>query len=280
MKRILLALFAFAFSANAQSTRLCKGFMPENKMYIPVVNGPAASIEKAKFDGVLDKIETLYKPIISKKGGTFKVVRNWNDGTVNAYADRSGRTWSIHMFGGMARHPAVTEDAFAAVACHEVGHHLGGAPHFGADWASIEGQSDYFAFTKCLRMMFEKDDNKKIVQGMTVDPEAEKRCKANWSSQQDEYLCIRATMANLALGLVLVEDTGKPNPKLDTPDSTQVTTTNGDHPEAQCRVDTMLQASLCTVPFSEELGDRDYRIGACVDYLKDGSRSRCWFKPD
>ncbi len=279
-KGLLLSLFVFSFTVPAHAKKICNGFMPPNRMYIPVDHSPASSIAKAKFDEVLDRLNTIYKPIVAAKGGVFKIDRKWNDGTVNAYADRSGRTWAIHMFGGMARHPAVTYDAFAAVACHEIGHHLGGAPNFG-DWASVEGEADYFAFTKCLRRMFDGDDNKKIVDAMSnVDPEAVRKCKADHSSQQDEYVCIRATMANLALGLVLVEDTGKPNPTLTTPDTSKVSSTNGDHPEAQCRVDTMFQASLCKVPFSQDLSDNDYHPGACTDYSVDGPRSRCWFAPN
>jgi len=47
---------------------------------------------------------------------------------VNAYAsvDKQGQQF-IHMFGGLARHPLMTEDAFLLVACHEFGHHYGGA---------------------------------------------------------------------------------------------------------------------------------------------------------
>ena len=115
---------------------------------------------------------------------------------------------------------------------------------------------------------------------MNVDPIARQRCKSQHGSQQDEYICIRATMAGLALGKVLVEDTGKPEPKLDTPDATQVTQMYEDHPEGQCRVDGMFQAALCRVPFNQELSETDYRPGSCISYEEDGARTRCWFKPD
>jgi Zn-dependent protease with chaperone function len=54
------------------------------------------------------------------------------------------------MFGGLARDPLVTKDGFSAVICHEIGHHIAGAPRKGFSWASNEGQADYFATTKCL----------------------------------------------------------------------------------------------------------------------------------
>lgn len=258
----------------------CKGFLPANKMNYPASAIRVTGIAKDKFDDVLDRIEKEYSGDVAKRGGVLKVERRWSDGTVNAYADRSGRNWIIHMYGGMARHPAVTYDGFAMVACHELGHHLGGAPVYSGDWASVEGEADYFAPMKCLRRLFLNDDNKKIVEGMTVDPIARQRCHTQHSSQQDEYICIRATMAGLALGKVLVEDTGKPEPRLDTPDLAQVTETYEDHPEGQCRVDGMFQAALCRVPFNQELSDSDYRQGSCTSYTEDGARTRCWFKPD
>jgi len=72
------------------------------------------------------------------------------------------------MFGGLARHETMTPDGFATVVCHELGHHLGGVPKkfswFGNSWASNEGQADYFGIMKCLRKMFEHEDNVKIVK--------------------------------------------------------------------------------------------------------------------
>ncbi len=284
-KGILFFVFAFALAIPAvanQEDRLCKGFLPENSMRIPVHEGPAANMAKAKFDEVLDRIEQVYTPIISQMGGTLKVDRKWTDPTVNAYADREGRTWKIVMFGGFARHPAVTSDGFMAVACHELGHHIGGAPKYGGDWASIEGESDYFANLKCLRRVFDQDDNKKIVDGMTVDPIAVRNCKAEHNSQQDEYVCIRATMAAISLSKVLAEDDpNSPAPQLDTPDKTEVTQTNGDHPRGQCRLDTLFEASLCKVPFAQDVSQSDFHTGSCYtpNHAR-GARSRCWFKPN
>lgn len=277
---VLAFLGLFAQGAGISEQHLCRGFLPPNNMYIPETRIRPQGIARDKFDEILNRLEAIYAPIISSQGGVFKIDRRWSDGTVNAYADRVGRTWKIVMFGGMARHPAVTYDGFAAVACHEIGHHIGGAPKFAGDWASIEGESDYFSHLKCLRRLFLNDDNKKIVDGMQVDPVAARDCKAQHASQQDELICIRSTMAALALGQVLAEQS--PNkPKLDTPDPSEVNETFTDHPAAQCRVDTLFQAALCKIPFGTDLSDSDYRQGSCYTPNFDkGARSRCWFKPD
>lgn len=276
---ILVGFFAVAANADKATTKLCRGFLPPNNMWIPDDGLHVRGIEKDKFDDILDRIQAEFSSDISRRGGTLKIERRWSDGTVNAYADRAGRVWSIHMYGGFARHSAVTYDGFAMVACHEIGHHIGGAPHYAGDWASNEGQSDYFAPLKCLRRLFKNDDNRRIVEQMNPDPIAVSRCASQHGSSQDYYICIRATMAALALGKVLVEDTGKPEPRLDTPDPKVVSKTFSDHPEGQCRVDGMFQAALCQSNMMDDLSNSDYRVASCTSYEEDGARVRCWFNP-
>ena len=43
------------------------------------------------------------------------------------------------MFGGLAGHETITTDAFALVACHELGHHIGGAQRKQAGGAELTG---------------------------------------------------------------------------------------------------------------------------------------------
>lgn len=89
----------------------------------------------------------------------------------NASAQRMGSTWVVNMYGGLARHNEITIDGFALVLCHEIGHHLGGAPKYGGfnTWGTNEGGSDYFATLKCLRRIFQNDDNTKAIENMTID---------------------------------------------------------------------------------------------------------------
>jgi hypothetical protein len=277
---VLVALLALSMTASAHGkVRLCQGFLPPNNMFYPE-SPTAGGIAKADFDEVLDKVQAHYGPIVAAKGGSLSIVRKWSDGTVNAFAERQGNTWIIEMYGGFARHPAVTKDGFMAVACHEMGHHIGGAPLYRGDWASIEGQSDYFSTLKCLRRIFEREDNKKVLDTMTLDPEAVRLCKSQHGSQQDELICVRSTMAGLSLAAVLA-DGGSTMPKLTTPDKSQVNNTYLAHPDAQCRLDTLFEAALCKVPFAQDVSDSEYKVGACYtpDHSR-GARPRCWFKPN
>ena len=162
-------------STKAQSHKDCERFLPENDKYIGVdQQSNLGGLDEAQFNAVIDEVEAIYKPIVAAKGGTLNVKRLWTDGTVNASAQRQGSTYVVNMYGGLARHQAVTADGFALVVCHEIGHHIGGSPVYGGkpsqangsggwgggggggsnSWASNEGQSDYFANTKCLRKVF------------------------------------------------------------------------------------------------------------------------------
>lgn len=263
--------------------RLCDGFLPKNDMYIPeTADGATRGISRAKFDEILNRIQTLYAPEFRGYGATLRIERRWSDGTVNAFADRRGRTWIISMFGGFARHPAMNYDGFASVACHEIGHHVGGAPLYSGDeWASNEGQSDYYATTKCMKRLFEKDDNQKILDGMTVDPLAVSSCNRQHAGKQDRLLCIRVAMAGANLAGVLQSLEGGRRPSLGTPDRTQVWQTKDEHPRAQCRMDTYFQGALCKVSPYSQVSEYDPATGYCFDprtHTK-GLRPRCWFAP-
>lgn len=62
------------------------------------------------------------------------------------------------IWGGTTRVKGMTKDAYAAIVCHELGHVLGGAPYqtiSGAQWASAEGQADFFAASVCLPRYFQ-----------------------------------------------------------------------------------------------------------------------------
>jgi len=262
------------------------GIVEDNNLYIPANNKAIYTVSEAKFNQILDKVEGLYAPVIAAKGKTLKIERKWDDGTVNAYAQQQGSTWMVSMFGGLARHETITEDAFALVACHELGHHLGGAPkkasYFGATWASNEGQADYYGNSKCLRNYMQNDDNVAIVANMEVDEYAKEKCETNFHNEKDIAICIRGAMAGLSLGNLFRALRRLDTPLgFKTPDTSTVSRTNDNHPAPQCRVDTYFAGAICEKDFALPVSDRDADIGVCNrhDGHTDGVRPLCWFKP-
>lgn len=268
-----------------QTHVLCNGFVPENDMNIPIQINQVGGITKAQFDGVLDKLQEIYGPIIQAHGGNLEISRQWNNGTVNASAEEWGSTWTINMYGGLARHPIMTADGFMMVACHELGHHLGGAPKvsgFGGAWASNEGEADYFSSLRCMRLAFNDADNAEFVKNNQIDPTLMQKCEELYNTQEEENLCMRegtAGMVGAQLFQALREET-KP-PQFSTPDPSQVSDTDDSHPATQCRLDTYYAGAICVHDQKIELSNSDPNVGTCstANGSTSGVRPRCWFSP-
>ena len=132
MKKWILGLvLAYSFSSLACNIDGTGGFAPDNSMNIPTSQKSINGIDEAVFNQVIDEITAVYEPIVRANGDKMIVNRKWDDGTVNASAQRSGKKVIVNMYGGLARHSLITKDGFAIVMCHEMGHHLGGAPKVG-----------------------------------------------------------------------------------------------------------------------------------------------------
>lgn len=294
---LLTAVLSLSAFASTRPHEICNGFVPENDMKIPVGHKhpfrilgvetpPAGGLNEAQFNAVIDRLIRLYGPDVQKQGGNLQVNRLWDDATVNANAQEQGSTWIVNMYGGLARHPAITVEGFALVICHETGHHLGGAPKIqdwmgGSSWASNEGAADYFATLKCLRRFFAEDDNEAIVASAQIDPIAQARCQTEFSSRADQLLCLRSSMAGASVSYLFMDlrkETVKPT--LGTPDSNVVSTMFDAHPATQCRMDTYFNGAICHVDQSLALSNTDYAQGSCVQPQDPyGWRPRCWFKP-
>lgn len=264
---------SFAPSIHSEKTHGHE-FAPENNLRIPV-NQNFSGITEKEFNGVLDDVFEVYEPIFKEHNAEFIIERYWSDETVNAYAFREGNTWHIAMYGGLARHEETTLDGFMLVACHEIGHHLGGYPRGG--WASNEGNSDYFGTLKCLRRIWSKSDNIEIVKKMKVDKKAVELCETQWKDNEDRAVCQRASMAGKSLGRLLAVLGQQDMPEFDTPDTSVVKKTNHAHPAAQCRLDTYFHGALCTADWNEDMDEKDPDVGACKAG-EVGGRRLCWFK--
>jgi hypothetical protein len=291
---LLAAAFAVAGFTSTRTADLCDGFLPPNNMKIPVgathqwafSDVATGGLTEEQFNSVIDRFERLYSDEISKLGGTLKVNRLWTDETVNASANQQGTTWNVNMYGGLARHPAITVEGFALVICHEGGHHLGGAPKIGdlwggRSWATNEGGADYFATLKCLRRFFAEDDNATIVGKAQIDPLAKERCESEFTNVNDQLLCKRSSLAGNSVALLFMDLRKETTPPgFGTPDPKVVTETNDAHPATQCRMDTYFAGAVCHVDASVANSNTDYRQGSCVQPQDNfGWRPLCWFKP-
>jgi hypothetical protein len=276
---LLLTSASFACDIHGKS-----GFAPANNLQISQWDKASNGMTEEKFLSIVKSVSDIYAPIVKAKGGNLSMNNRWTDNTVNASAQRSGNTYVVNMYGGLARHMLTTEDGFALVVCHELGHHIGGAPRkasMGSSWASNEGQADYFGSMKCLRRVLEKQDNVTIVSQMTIDAEATLKCESVYKNANEVALCQRIAMAGKSLGSLLADLGKTPKVNFNTPNTKIVTKTNDAHPEAQCRLDTYFSGILCDKSFDQDVDNNDAKIGTCIasDGYTSGVRPYCWYKP-
>lgn len=278
----LVMALTFSLQALACSIDGKSGIVPENDLYIPVASkNSSTGITKEEFNSIIAETEAIYAPIIARKGAQLSIQKSWTDGTVNARAIPEGNKWILKLYGGMARHPEMTADGYALVVCHELGHHLGGAPKKTFRWATSEGQADYFATLKCLRKMFLNDDNRAALKGKKYSLKLINSCKEAWPNKEDYYICVRSGAAGLSLANVFKAMRGASTPpNFTTPANNTVSTTNLEHPHYQCRLDTYFQGSLCTVDETVELSNSNERLGVCHprNGHTTGNRPACWYK--
>ncbi len=264
-------------AGRADVRQVCGGFLPPNNLRIPVGDVNALGIEEVSFNAVLTRVESLYAPIFAAKGKKLRVNRKWADDTVNAGAMQFNNTWVINMYGGLARHKAVTAEGFALVACHEIGHHIGGYPKTDVVWPTNEGGSDYFATLKCLRRVFTGDEDTS-----KLDHAAVKACRAAHPSEPDRKLCEAGAMAGMSIAFLFKDLRGQATPpSFSTPDPAVVAKTNDLHPDTQCRLDSYYAGALCSKSADEEQTDGAPMAGACTagQGFTVGLRPRCWYKP-
>jgi len=285
MKRnvLLSAVSALLLGASVMSAAAsdCAGFLPPNDLKIPVGSAEDKGIAEAQFNEVMNIVEKIYKPQIAALGKVLELRRLWTNDTVNASAQQSGNRYILNMYGGLARHETITMDGMALVACHELGHHLAGAPKV-SSWASNEGQSDYYANMKCLKQIFSDTASNNFTRLSAGDEVAEKGCDALYSSPQDRAICYRAAMAGKSVAYLFKALRNETViPRFDTPSSVVVTSMMGSHPPTQCRMDTYLAGSLCTQPVSGTLSPTDPTVGTCTRSagFQAGFRPLCWYKP-
>jgi hypothetical protein len=285
MKTLLHGLLAL--SLTSASVFACtmdgkEGIVEENNLRIPVSQKSINGITEEQFNAVIDEVVAVMSPIVKSHGGDLQAVKLWEDETVNAYAEQEGTTWKVSMFGGLARHETITRDGMALVVCHEIGHHIGGAPLYSwkSGWASTEGQADYFATTKCLRQVWLKDNNEEIISHLDVPAKVKQMCgKHLWNA--DYAVCVRGAMAGDSVSRLFAALRTESPAKFETPDPAVVKYTNENHPGTQCRLDTYFQGALCDVPYTEEFSRDSEVTGAChkANGHKIGLRPLCWFHP-
>lgn len=268
--------------------------LPPNNLHLQDKVGKMAAngITEEIFNQLIDKVNMVYEPIVEGHKAKLKWNRRWTDSTVNASASQSSGTWTVNMYGGLARRDEITQDGFMIVMCHELGHHLAGFP-FVSSWAANEGQSDYFASQSCARELWTSEVEVNATFRATVSDYVKTQCDSVWTVEADQNLCYRTAAAVKSTADLLAALDDK-TVKFDVKDPKVVSSTSNSHPAAQCRLDTYFSGALCDVEFNREIipakdlgssrnsaqGEEQAAMYSCHQKNTTvGVRPLCWFKP-
>lgn len=263
----------------------CDGGLALNRrlISIPEYSVLANDMTEKEFRDSIKSFQNFFEPIVDNEHNMeLVVIGSWASNTVNAFAERPARDKVyITIYGGLARHKDITADGFTATLCHELGHHFGGFPKKSTNkWSSAEGQSDYYATMKCLRRIWQKDDNLAAVAKLTIPVKLKEECALTYSAKEAQALCQRLGMAGFSVSKMIQDlDHDSVDPKFETPDDLVVRAMNYMHPFAQCRLDTFFQGAICPVSEMMEFDDHEETTGACHAKNGDtrGLRPKCWF---
>jgi hypothetical protein len=122
-----------------------------------VTQNESKELNANEFYLIPSKIFSLYENEISHLSYPFIFDGKWQSPYFGAGVSLFDNSFHLMILGGTTRISMMTKDAYAAIVCHELGHLLGGEPRqtiSGADFASAEGQADFYAASTCLPRYF------------------------------------------------------------------------------------------------------------------------------
>lgn len=277
MKRLMVLLSLFT-NVYADEVTTC---FPKNDLKFYKENKSIDGISEIELASLISRVDRAMSPLVKDITGKRLIINNkWNDPTVDANATRDENLNPVvNIFGGLARHPLMTRDGLLLLICHEVGHHLGGAPKsFRGNttvrgWSSAEGESDYFAATKCLPRIFQDG-----LETKNLDFEIDTINMKNAFTKCKDDLCARIILAGKAVSDVFASiKKGNTTPSILNNDPTIVDKTYYLHPNPQCRLDTYIAGARCEISLDLMFDNTDPKIGACA-INSTGARPQCWYK--
>lgn len=269
---------------------------PDNDLKFPVHSKQKSlealsGINEFQANQIIENFKRVTSGDIQRQLGKKLIINlDWENPRVNASATSDDNDNPvIILYGGMVRHPDLSADGLYTILCHELGHHLGGAPKKfrgysqKRSWSSAEGQADYYAAAKCLPFIFRQPISSPKMENLV----GTKQLSAAEISCGNDLICSRILLAGYSVAKVFASLRDyMDEPSLSAHDKELVWETNMGHPRPQCRLDTIRSGALCSVSPSLPFDGIDPSIGACFSYKSDdvegeiGARPRCWFYPE
>ncbi|MEZ0392768.1 MAG: hypothetical protein ACAH59_11165 [Pseudobdellovibrionaceae bacterium] len=268
---------------GSDSEILCQ-LLPTDSVLQPMASasGASPSLEnknEKQFWSLIGSVQKVFQPILKSHHMQIEIEADWDSQEQNAFASHSDdRRW-LNLYGGLFRTAQMTLDNYLLVLCHEMGHHLAGAPQHPFADLSAEGQADYYATNVCLPLMLKGANNKTSLLKLAVPIQMKLKCDHVWGAgSEDSAICQRSLMASLSLTNVLSALLGDAEVSFFTPAKEVPSTTLQSYPSFQCRLDTLVAGALCRRQAhpTGKLGDPDNC--SFHQFLEaKGTRPACWF---
>lgn len=193
----------------------------------------------------------------------------------NAYA-----TWSsdnkpkIVITNAVLRNELITTDVLALLICHELGHFYADSPKQRRgntqklSWSSAEGQADYYASSICM---------KKIINDLPkYEVNNDIKSKLSFPSNCKSDHCYRILTASMNLTKMFAKiKHWNYELSLTRKDFSTAYTTIYNHPNPQCRLDTLVMGYLCPSNITIEQGREMYMTCSQPQFRQ----PQCWLAP-
>jgi hypothetical protein len=199
---------------------------------------------------------------------------------------RPYRVAEVYFSGEVLGLDHVTKDVGALIACHEIGHLLGGVPlrleaNDDGFFTTTEGQADYFSTLKCVRKLWAHDKVKILSRDNDISEVLWNQCQSQFVENQDRYICQRTLIAinELIQTKYYSYDQGH-RIHINEADSDVVTSTIIEgYPSDQCRIDTLVSGALCNRKGALSRVDPTQGVCAEENGVTFGARPKCWYRP-
>ncbi|KYG68472.1 hypothetical protein AZI87_04280 [Bdellovibrio bacteriovorus] len=211
-----------------------------NYFYLPVGSKNVSNLTEVDYATLIGQfLVKNFAKVQTATGKNLVIPYEWQSPYFAAFAQQKEDSMQISLWGGMARAPGATKAALAAILCHELGHIIGGEPRQtipGSDWASTEGQSDFYAASNCLPELLTAYPELVPV----IEDDVRKACDQN-------TLCERSMQAGLEMIRFVQQYSYRDYVpvNINTPAAATNELVRNTYPSDQCRLDSFVQGSLC-----------------------------------
>lgn len=279
---IVTAVIAIACGAKTveqAGIKFTRTFLPKEieQAYRNTNDFGAVGVSESEFYAIIDKSKEILTPIFKQNGLELTINADYNDPTVNAYAERDVEQVTLHFFGGLAKNKFMNPQGFSIVVGHEAWHGLSLYPLYQNSYASSEGSSDFGAVASFARKFFagSSGDNCSC-KACGFVPEYSGKIEDYCSKFQDEEranICRLSMSGGLSLGKVLADISDEPEPSYERPDTSVIKRTMTSHPSSSCRLTQYGMAALADIEIPDSpLLSNKMRASAVLPYY-----AKCWF---